>query len=619
AFAPAWIEFPAPAVALTKTARFADITGDGVEDLLAQPGEGELWAFTGGLTPFSEAASITVELGFDLTAPNVALVDLNLDSRVDVLRHDDADAWIWLRHHDAPGYQPAEPVPPPPAGMRLGDSGVRLADVDGDRLPDLVRILPGEGRVLIAAGEGTGLFAEPVDLVGVPAMQDSERWELADLNGDGAADLVRLGGSALDLYVGQHDGSVALAASVAWPALEADEVVILSDVDASGTVDVLRVDTDGSQPWRVWSLGERPGLLARLRTGLGYMREFTYAPAAALAAADAEAGAPWATTPPTALPVLTRSHETDAHTPWSHTTEHAVRNGWYDPARGEFRGFAELRETSTGDDFTEPRVTMTRYDLGQTAEARKLQLLASETASARGVLVREEHALEVETPAPGVLAVRRVATDTIHVEAGPGSAAARVRTECDYDEWGNVLEERALGRVDLKTGAELPGDERITTYVYAVPAADGGPRDRVAEQFVADGDGAQITATRTYYDGEPEQGLPLGQVGARGVVARTETWLAGDAWVMTLRQRVDAHGNVTQIRDAEDGTLRRRYDDAGLFPVEERFVLGGAGDLVTTATWDARFGQPRSVTAPSGATTRAEYDGLGRLVAEIEP
>ncbi|PCC68201.1 RHS repeat-associated core domain-containing protein [Nannocystis exedens] len=619
ALAEVWSEFPAPAVALTKTARFADLTGDGIEDLLAQPAEGELWAFTGGVMPFAEASPITVDLGFDLTATNVALVDLNLDSRVDVLRHDDADGWIWLRHHAAPGYQPADPVPPPPAGMRLGDPGVQLADLDGDRLPDLVRILPSEGRVLVAAGEGLGLFAEPVDLAGVPAMQVSERWEFADLNGDGAADLVRLGGSSLDLYTNQHDGSVALAASVAWPALEADEVVILSDVDASGTVDVLRVDTDGSQPWRVWSLAERPGLLARVRTDLGYAREFTYTSAAALAAADSDAGAPWTTTPPTALPVLTRSHETDAHTPWSHTTEHHVRDGWYDPARGEFRGFAELREASAGDDFTEPAITTTRYDLGQTDEARKLQPLTSETASPRGVLVREEHTLEVDTPAPGVRAVHRVATDTTHLEAGPESAAARVRSEWDHDEWGNVLEERALGRVDLKTGVDLPGDERITTYIYAEPAADDGPRDRVAEELVAAADGTQITTTRTYYDGEPEQGLPLGQADARGVIARTETWLAGDAWAQTLRQRVDAHGNVTQLRDAEGGTLRRQYDDAGLFPIEERFVLRGAGDLVTTATWDARFGLPRSVTAPSGATTRAEYDGLGRLVAEIEP
>ena len=72
-----------------------------------------------------------------------------------------------------------------------------------------------------------------------------------------------------------------------------------------------------------------------------------------------------------------------------------------------------------------------------------------------------------------------------------------------------------LIHVDLETGADIPGDERITTYTYAVSQTDGAPRDRVAEQVVTDGDGAQITASRTYYDGKPEEGLPLGQLDAQ--------------------------------------------------------------------------------------------------------
>ncbi|HRI10230.1 MAG TPA: toxin TcdB middle/N-terminal domain-containing protein, partial [Nannocystaceae bacterium] len=447
-----WTSMPTPAATVSSTARFADLTGDGIADLLAQPGAGELWAFTGGGVPFAEAAPITVDLDFDLTAANVALVDLNLDGRVDVLRHDDSDGWIWLRHFDAPGYAPAEPVPPPPAGMRLGDPGVQLADLDGDRLPDLVRILPSEHRVLVAAGEGRGSFADPVDLAGVPAMHEGQRWELADITGDGASDLVRIG-DALEVHAYQHDGSFAPAAVIAWPELGADEVVMLSDVDASGIVDVLRVDPTGAQPWRVWSLAFRPGLLASLRTDLGYRRDFTYESAAALAAADADAGTPWTTTPPTAMPVLVQSDESDAHSPWTRVTERRVRNGWYDPTRGEFRGFAQLREQSPGDETSEPATLTHHYDLGQDDEARKLQLLASETSCPRGVLVRELHELDITTPAPGVRAVRRVATDVLHIEAGPESAAARVRTEWDYDEWGNVAEERALGRVD-RAGAE---------------------------------------------------------------------------------------------------------------------------------------------------------------------
>jgi len=614
-----WTYLASPAVALAPTTRFADLTGDGVQDLLAQPAPGELWSFVGGgVTPFGSAESIALDLSFDLADPHVALVDMNLDGRVDVLRHDDADGWIWLRHRDAAGYESAEAVPPPPAGMRLGDPGVQLGDMNGDRVPDLVRVIAEDSRVLVAAGAGLGLFEDPADMGGVPLMMQTDRWEISDINGDGAADLLRIGQAQLGLWINQLDGNFAEAGGVDWPALEADEVVLVTDIDGSGTLDILRADTDGSQPWRVWSVfPQRPGLLARFENGLGYSREHTYRSAAQLAVEDAAAGAPWTTTPPEAMAVLTETREDDG-AGWSSTLRRALRDGWYDPARGEFRGFAELRDETTGDPFTEAATITRSYDLGQQDEARALQLLAAETRSPRGVLVREAHTLAVDTPATGVRAVRRTASDTYHVEAGPESAAVRVRTEWDHDVWANVLEERAFGRVDRQSGADLPGDERITTYSYATPDSGDGPRDRIAEQIVMDADGTQITATRTYYDGDPEQGLPLGQLAARGVVARTETWIAGDTWDPTLRQTVDTHGNVTHVRDAEDGTLERHYDAAGLFPVEERLHLPGDA-LVTTAEWDARFGHPLAVTGPSGGTTRASYDGLGRLVAEILP
>ncbi|MDC0716131.1 SpvB/TcaC N-terminal domain-containing protein [Nannocystis bainbridge] len=613
-----WTDIPSPALALTKSARFADLTGDGIEDLLAQPNADEVWAYTTTSgAPFGEVTPITLDVSFELADPQVAVVDLNLDGRIDVLRHDDADGWIWLRHRDQPGYLEAEAVPPPPAGMRLGDPGVQLADMDGDRIPELVRVMQSESRVLVAGGEGRGFFADPVELAGVPAMIEHERWELSDVNSDGAADLVRLG-AALEVHVNQLDGSFAQALTKTWPEVQADEVLILSDVDANGTIDVLRIDTDGSDPWRVCSIGARPGLLAGVRTALGYSHAFTYTTAAALALADADAGASWSFTPPAATPVLAKSREADAHTPWTRAAAHHVRDGWYDPARGEFRGFAELRIERPGDAFTEASTEVARYDLGQDDEARKLQLVTSETRSPRGVLVRDEHELEIDAPAPGVRAVRRRATDTYHVEAGPEAAAARTRTEWDFDAWGNLLEERALGRVDRTTGVDVPGDERITTHAYATAESADAPRDRIAEIVVAEADGTQVSATRTYYDGPEERGMPLGQLGARGVVSRVETWLAGDTWIPTLRQRVDAHGNVTRIRDGEDGTLERRYDTSGLYPLEERLLLASEEALTTRATWDPAIGHPTQVVAPNGAARSFEYDRLGRLVADVE-
>ncbi len=613
-----WTDISAPAVSISKSARFADLTGDGVQDILAQPGEGELWAYTGGEAPFATATQVPLDLSFDLSAPNVALVDLNLDGRVDILRHDDTDGWIWLHSYASPGYAAADAVPPPASGLRLGEPGVELADMDGDRLPDLVRIMASDSRVLVAASEGLGIFGEPADMAGVPEMSEQDRWELADMTGDGAADLVRVGHRSAELWANQHDATFAAAASILWPDLAVDETVILSDVDASGTIDLLRVDPHGAQPWRVWSFAERPGLLATLRTDLGYARAFTYRSAAALAIEDAELGAAWSTTPPTSTAVLVQSNESDAHTPWTSITRHRVRDGWYDPARGEFRGFAEQRDEHPGDGWTESSTLIRRYDLGQQDEARKLQLLASETRSPRGVLTRELHTIEIDSPASGVHAARRAATDTFHVESGPENAAARVRTEWDHDNFNNVLEERALGLVDRETGADIPGDERITINIYAQPASPDAPHDRLAEQIIADADGVQLTATRTYYDGDPELGLPLGQLGPRGVVSRSETWIAGDQWAPTLRQTHDARGNIIRVRDAEGGTMTRHFDTLGLFPIEERVAIDD-GALVTAATWDPRSGQPTTVTTPSGATSSFTFDGLGRLTSEILP
>ncbi len=620
-----WASMPlSPSVTVGDTSRFADLDGDGVADLLFQSaaGDSDVWGYLGGgAAPFGTSENVFIATSFDLTADNVALVDLNFDGRVDVLASESADAFVWTRYFEEAGYHDATVVAPLPGGLQLGQPGVSFVDVDGDRLPDLTRVMPEDSRVIVATGEGRGWFGDPEDMTGVPAMNPGERWELRDANGDGASDLLRVGADQIQLWVNQLDGSFAMVRNLDWPTLEADERVVFTDVNANGTLDVLRVDPTGSGGWRYWDLlGIKPGLLTRLENGMGYAIDFTYTSAARQAYEAEEMGEPWATFAPEATPVLAGSTEEDG-VDWVREVEHRFRDGWYDPVRGEFRGFAETREIRLAGETVEERHSIQRYDLGQTEEARKLQLVGEELAAPDGTVSRTVHTLEVQEPETGVFVARRVASDTWHLERGPPGEAARVRTEWDHDGWGNVLEQRELGQVDLDTASDVPGDERITTNTYAVGSVDG-PRNRLSEVIVADGAGERASASRSYYDGPPEEGAPLGTVEARGALHRQESWIAGDFWVPTLRQAYDVYGNVIRLRDAEGGTLERTYEDLGRFPVQEQTRLDDSSPLdalVVTAEWDARFGQPTRVTSPAGAVTEVAYDGLGRPTAIARP
>lgn len=617
-----WVELPtSPSVTVDPSSRFADLNGDGIGDLLRQDAlGGDVSIYLGGGDePFGATLPVDLQASFDLSAPNVAMVDVNADGRVDVLASEDSQAYVWLSTFDTPDFEDAITAPPLPEGLRLGDPGVSLADLNGDRLPDLVRVLPEDSRVLYATHEGLGLFGAPEEMAGVPAMAAGERWELRDVNGDGAADLIRVG-DQLDLYVNQLDGSFGMTRSLSWPSLDAGERVIFSDVNGNGTVDVLRVDPV-SGTWRYWELlGQKPGLLRRFENGLGYSIDFEYVNVASLYEADG-GGEGWSVVPPEPMPVIARTVERDG-VDWERTLEHTFRNGYYDPAKGEFRGFGEVVERRLGDSWVEEAITTKRYDLGMAEEARKLKPTEQIVAAPDGVISRTTTEYEVVELAGNVVVARPVATDTWHEERGGEAAARRVRSETDYDRWGNVIEQRELGEVDPMTGSDIAGDERITTTEYADPGDSGGPRNLPSEIVITDGAGEIVSATRNHYDGVPREGLPLGQVDARGTLHRSMTWLSGDDWVPSLRQAVDVYGNVIEVSDAEGGTLERTFDDLGRFPVQERTLLDETSSLdalVTRAEWDPRFGTPVSLTGPAGTTTHVRYDGLGRPVLIARP
>ncbi len=114
-----------------------------------------------------------------------------------------------------------------------------LVDLNGDRYDDLIGVggtFSDPGRVLLLRSGGDGTFAPPVD-IGNGTSPD--RFDAADIDGDGHIDLVLGGGgNTIDVLLGDSDGSFTLGARYIANSGPVAGITLV-DVDGDGTLDIL--------------------------------------------------------------------------------------------------------------------------------------------------------------------------------------------------------------------------------------------------------------------------------------------------------------------------------------------------------------------------------------------
>ncbi|HVR20612.1 MAG TPA: SpvB/TcaC N-terminal domain-containing protein, partial [Polyangiaceae bacterium] len=176
------------------------------------------------------------KIDFARDARRTALMDVNRDGLVDVVvssatemqtyfalgRYPEGDGQFGQATRTGPtsasfDLEPVRAcVPRSSIPVRFGDPDVRIADVNGDGLPDIVRIRTGE--ILYWPGRGNGYwgtgnratcragsFGEGTHVVMANAprfLSDAlARTRLVDLNGDGLADLLQVHPNSVDIYL----------------------------------------------------------------------------------------------------------------------------------------------------------------------------------------------------------------------------------------------------------------------------------------------------------------------------------------------------------------------------------------------------------------------------------
>ena len=360
--APAGLRLGDPGVQLL------DADGDGRADLVATTATmagyfpmrfGAAWSRR-SFVPYDSPPTFSLEGG------DVRLVDLDGDGVTDVLRsgatiecffndRDPHKAWARKTVVSVPGLD----------GLDLTDPRVKLADMNGDGLQDIVLVR--ETDVVYWPSLGHGRWADPVTMRNAPRLPwgfDARRILLGDVDGDGAADLVVVDDRRVTLCVNRGGGSWSDPITIeGTPRVTDTTTVRIVDLLGAGVAGVLwSRDADGLRAHTYFldfTGGTKPYLLDHVDNNMGADTRITYRTSTSYFLEDAKHRATrWRTPLPFPVQVVARVDVADAFTGGVLTTEYRYRHGYWDGQEREFRGFGMVEERTSeliAADRIEPR------------------------------------------------------------------------------------------------------------------------------------------------------------------------------------------------------------------------------------------------------------------------
>ncbi|MHC8345722.1 SpvB/TcaC N-terminal domain-containing protein [Pseudomonas sp. RT6P73] len=362
-----------------------DMTGDGRLDwIIAQPGMCGFYTLNpdrtwSGFIPFSafpiEFFNLLSQLG-DLTGEGLSSLVLIGPNSVRLYANQRAD-----------GFAKGEDVTHEPADDRLplfSDSRnelVALSNLLGSDMPELCRIRHNEIRCWPNLGHGK--FGTSF-VISSPRFEyatfDAARVRIADLNGDGASELIYLNSDGFDIYLNHGgNGFEQTPISVPWPeGVRYDNLcqVTFADLQGLGCASlILTVPHMKPRHWRYDFVSTKPYLMIASNNNMGCRTEVVHRSSAQYWLDEKQQILKLKRLPvchlPFALQVVSQQTQRDEITGNCLNQFFSYFEAWYDPQDRELRGFGRLdqtdSETGSGEDesFTDPALVRTWFHTGR--------------------------------------------------------------------------------------------------------------------------------------------------------------------------------------------------------------------------------------------------------------
>ncbi|MCX7568168.1 cysteine peptidase family C39 domain-containing protein [Sulfitobacter sp. F26169L] len=360
-------------------AAIADQDGDGRTEVATLVGrDAGQWARSDDGAGWQAFQPLLHQPRVDFGGAVVAFADLNGDGYSDLLV-ERGDYFDWYPAEEDRGFAPARRLMKP-GGAVVGLNGTHAsfmwADMTGDGLADLVQLLP--GNVTYWPHLGQGRFAPPVvmeDAPGLPVPIDRNRVQLVDLTQNGRADLIEIGEGELRIW---HN----LSGNGFAPPVQLRGLPVIDDAAQIEVVDIL----GQGRPCLVWTdtaatrmeMGlrylplagvDQPGLLQSIETGAGLRHEVVWGWSGQDYLAAKISDRPWATRLPRHRAVVRTLRGQDAVTGHVHSSHFRFRDGAYDVEDRQFAGFGmveTLDQDVTGvvSEAAPPRLSRSWIHLG---------------------------------------------------------------------------------------------------------------------------------------------------------------------------------------------------------------------------------------------------------------
>jgi RHS repeat-associated protein len=284
------------------------------------------------------------------------LIDLTGDGAVDLLEGGE-DVFRWYPAvQDGFGAPRRVPEPPGeddrPAAAFADGALIQVADMSGDGLADLVRVR--NGQVCYWPNLGRGRFGRKVTMAVPPVFDDPNQFDerrirLADVDGSGTTDLVYLGHDGVTVWLNQSGNSWSAGERVG-PLPDAADVSLVQVLDllgtGTGTIVWPSPEPGGAGSTRYIQLlpEGKPHLLQRVDNNQGGEVELAYAPSTRFFLEDEAAGRPWATRLPFPVHVVAAMTTRDRITGTELATSYRYHHGYFDRREREFRGFGMVEQ-----------------------------------------------------------------------------------------------------------------------------------------------------------------------------------------------------------------------------------------------------------------------------------